>query len=137
MKTELLKYRSEIEELGIDFLEVCAEVDANKDDFEVDNYRFIRAECIDDIQKEELSDDEYILGFFRSYFIADTCDIDIEVVEALQKAEAYEALGRLMLKNGIDELQEEYARQDGYGHHFAHYDHETHEIGEYYAFRVN
>jgi hypothetical protein len=45
----------------------------------------------------------------------------------------------LMLSNkkGMKKLQSRYAQEDGYGHHFAHYDGETHECtinGEDYFF---
>ncbi len=137
MNTEILQYRTAITNLVDAFVDVAAHVSEQSDDFEVEGYRFIRMNCIDDIQLDELSNDEYVLGSFRDYFIAENCEIDLEVVQALQETEKYEVLGRLMVKSGIEDLQAEYARLDGYGHHFAHYDHETHEIGEYYAFRVD
>jgi len=34
-------------------------------------------------------------------------------------------------------MQEDYASQDGYGHHFGPYDGNENEIGDYYAFRAN
>ena len=120
-----------------DVREFITSIQYEETDFEINGYRFIHTDEIDDIQKEELSSDEYILGCFTASFIAETCDIDIDVVEALQKAEAFDALGGLMLKNGIDELQTEYARLDGYGHHFNHYDGNEYEIGDFYVFRVD
>ena len=110
------------------------------DDFEVNGYRFIRATKIDEIQTEELKSDLYILGCFNASFISDNTNLPLKVVQALQKAECYEELGELML-DYIDNIQREYARLDGYGHHFAHYDHVTIEDTfngtDYYIFRVN
>ena len=37
----------------------------------------------------------------------------------------------------LETLQEQYVSADGYGHHFASYDGNEHEVGEYLAFRVN
>jgi len=106
------------------------------DDFEVNNYRFIRRDAIDAIHREELASDLYILGCFNADFLAGITDIDVDAIQALQDAEAFEALGKLVLPH-IDEIQRQYSSVDGYGHHFAHYDGEEHEIGDYYVFRVN
>lgn len=98
-------------------------------DFTVDNVRFISSDCIDEIQQEELSNDEYILGCFNAWFVADCIGIDQEVIEAMQKVEAYEAIGKLIISLGkLPELQETYASADGYGHHFNSYDGNEEEI---------
>lgn len=109
------------------------------EDFEVDNVRFIRADTIDEIQQDELSSDEYMLGCFNAWFIADVLEIDQAVIEAMQKAEAFEAIGKLIISMGkLGELQEAYARADGYGHHFNSYDGNMEEIEidgvDYYVF---
>ena len=123
-----------------DWKEVTENILSVSDDFEVNGYRFIRATKIDEIQTEELKSDLYMLGCFTDWFISDNTNLPLKVVQALQKAEACEELGELMLEH-IDNIQREYARLDGYGHHFAHYDHETIEdtfVGtDYYIFRVN
>ena len=106
-----------------DWREVVAEIGAGSADFEVDNVRFINSADIDRVQQEELSNDEYILGCFNAWFIADVPDIDQDVIEAMQKVEAYEAVGKLIISLGkLAELQAAYASADGYGHHFNHYD---------------
>ncbi len=88
-------------------------------EFKVNNVRFIDSEFIDQIQQDELSNDKYILGCFNSWFLADILGIDEDVILAMQKAGAYEAIGKLILSMGkLKELQKEYAAQDGYGHHF-------------------
>jgi hypothetical protein len=47
----------------------------------------------------------------------------------MQKAEAYEAIGKLIISLcKLPELQEAYASADGYGHHFNSYDFEEKEI---------
>ena len=123
-----------------DWKEVTENLLSASDDFEVNDYRFIRASEIDKIQIEELSSDLYILGCFTDWFITENTNLPLKVVQALQKAEAYEELGELMI-DSIEDIQAEYARLDGYGHHFAHYDHvtieETFNGIEYYIFRVN
>lgn len=92
-------------------------------DFEVDEVRFINSNDIDSIMRDELSSDEYILGCFNAGFLASVLDIDIEVIDAMQQAEAYEAIGKLVLSLGkLEELQHDYVMADGYGHHFNHYD---------------
>ena len=111
----------------------------NDNDFEFNNYRFIAVDDIDDIQQEELSGDLYVLGCFNSWFLASVLDISESAIRSFQEAEAFEGIGELIISGGhLAELQSKYAAADGYGHHFAHYDHETHEIGDaWLAFRVN
>ena len=107
-------------------------------DFEAGGYRFIHKEDIDQIMQDELSNDEYILGCFNASFLAGVLGIDQDVIEAMQKAEAYEAVGKLILSlDKLEELQADYVSADGYGHHFSGYDGNEHEIGDYYAFRIN
>lgn len=92
-------------------------------DFEVDNVRFIHSDDIDEIMADELAADEYLLGCFNSWFLADVLDIDIDVINAMQKAEAFEAIGKLIISmDKLTELASAYASADGYGHHFNPYD---------------
>lgn len=106
-----------------DWKEVVSNITQSEDDFEVDNVRFIKSDCIDSIQEEELGNDDYILGCFNDWFIADVTGIDTDVIEAMQKVEAYEAIGKLIKSLGkLSELQQAYASADGYGHHFNSYD---------------
>lgn len=100
-----------------------------EDDFTVDNVRFIKADAIDSIQQDELSADEYMLGCFNAWFLSDVTGIDQDVFEAMQKSDACAAIGKLVISMGkLAELQQEYARQDGYGHHFNSYDFSEEEI---------
>lgn len=106
-----------------DYQEVIENIIDDNDDFEVSNVRFIKAHCIDSIQQDELASDTYILGCFNDYFLADILNIDCDVIESMQKAEAYDAIGKLIISIGaLESLQHEYARLDGYGHHFNRYD---------------
>jgi len=106
-----------------DWREVVENLNNLSDDFEVNNVRFINASDIDRIQQAELEGDLYCLGCFNAWFLAGVTGIDAEVFEAMQKAEAYEAIGKLIVSLGtLEDLQQEYARQDGYGHHFNRYD---------------
>ena len=127
-------------ELDIDFRELTEQITDENDDFEIDNYRFIKVSEIDLIQQDELKSDLYNLGGFVDWFIADNTNLPLKVVQALQKAEAFEELGELMLDD-IETLQSEYSRLDGYGHHFGRYDGNEYEITlndvEYYYFKIN
>lgn len=106
-----------------DWKEVIASIDNHEDDFEVDGVRFINDDSIDEIQQDELSSDLYVLGACSDWFLADILDVSIEFVQTLQSSYNFEALGMLIIeKNKLRELQQEYARLDGYGHHFNLYD---------------
>ena len=115
--------------------ELIEELGANYD-FTIDDYRFIHEDYIDDIQKEELASDLYILGCFNAWFLSNCSGIDIDIIETLQKSEAFEGLGKLMLPY-LDKIQQDYASLDGYGHHFNHYDGDEIELGDWYIFRIN
>lgn len=122
--------------------EVLEEVLDDNNDFEVGNYRFISSEFIDEIMCEELSNDEYILGCFCTWFLSDILEIDQDVIDAMKEAEAFEAIGKLVISLGkLEDVQQGYVSNDGYGNHFAHYAHEENEIHidgkDYYYFRVN
>lgn len=106
-------------------------------ELEEGEYRFIHEDVIDNTLKEELSDDTYILGCFRAWFIADILNISVDSVEKIQKAEGYEALGELMLKH-IDEVAEKFVSCDGYGVHFNRCNHDEDLLSNgYYMFQVN
>lgn len=112
-----------------DWKEVTENIVNGESDFEIDGVRFIDSASIDEIQQYELSSDEYVLGCFNDWFVADILGIDCEVIEALQKAEAYEAIGKLIISLGkLPELQAAYASADGYGHHFNRYDFSENEL---------
>ena len=125
--------------------EIASQVDWDCDDFVIGNLRFINEDNIDRIMQEELSNDEYILGCFNAWFIADILNIDSDVIEEMQKAEAYTAIGKLILSMGkLEELQEKYALADGYGHHFNSWDGSedtmsfiSDDVPDYYIFREN
>ncbi len=99
------------------------------DDFEVDNVRFIADDVIADVLADELGNDEYMLGCFNASFLSEVTEIDSDVFEAMRKAEAYEAIGKLVISLGkLPELAELYARYDGYGHHFNSWDGNEEEV---------
>ena len=127
-------------ELDIDFRELVEQLIDEVDDFEMEDYRFIKVSEIDTIQQDELKSDLYILGCFNADFIEDNTNLSLKVIQALQKAEAFEELGELIVDD-IEIIQSEYARMDGYGHHFGRYDGNEHEITlndvEYYYFKIN
>ena len=112
-----------------DWREVVQNVLDGEDDFEVDNVRFISDDEIDSIQEDELACDDYVLGCFNACFLADILEIEQDVVEAMQKAEAFEAIGKLVKSLGrLGDLQAAYSNDDGYGHYFNSYDSGEEEI---------
>ena len=127
-------------ELDIDFRELTEQIIDEVGDFEMEDYRFIKVSEIDTIQQDELKSDLYSLGCFNAYFIAENTNIPYNAIVALQKADACESLGEMMLGD-IETIQSEYVRLDGYGHHFGRYDGNEYEITlnnvEYYYFKIN
>ena len=127
-------------ELDIDFRELTEQIINEVDDFEMEDYRFIKVSEIDTIQQDELKSDLYSLGCFNADFIEDNTNLSLKVIQALQKAEAFEELGELIVDD-TETLQSEYSRLDGYGHHFGRYDGNEHETVlndvEYYYFKIN
>ena len=112
-----------------DWREVVQSVLDGEDDFTVDNVRFIADSVIDEIQTEELGDDEYALGCFNSRFLSGILDIDRDAIKAMQKAEAFEAIGKLIKSLGrLGDIQAAYSKDDGYGHYFNSYDSGEEEI---------
>ncbi len=114
----------------------------DSNDFEYGNCRFISDLEIDNAIRDELTD-PYMLGCFNAWFLASILGIPTESVEAIQKAEQFEALGHMVLADPdkLKELQEAYVSADGYGHHFASYDGNEAEIWTndtfWHVFRVN
>jgi len=116
--------------------EIMQNIIDDESDFEVADYRFIHRNFIDEVMKDELLSDTYILGCCNSWFIAEIIDLDCDIIEKAQKDENFTLLGELMAKN-IEEVQEKMVSYDGYGHHFGHYDGNENEVEDYYYFRVN
>jgi hypothetical protein len=141
MKLSQLREVKELSnELDLDFKELVTAFIDSETDFEIDNYRFISANEIDEVQQNELKSDLYMLGCFNADFLSEHTDLSYKAIVALQKAEAYEELGEIVVDN-IEAIQEGYASADGYGHHFNHYDGNEWEINidgtNYYYFRTN
>jgi hypothetical protein len=123
----------------IDFRKLALKLKKDETDFEIDDYRFINQSVIDKTMVEELKDDPYFLGCgFQPWFIAEHTSFSSQLIEIIQKAEEFEALGKLILKTAdMPLLVECYAEEDGYGNYFASYDGETIEILNYYIFKIN
>ena len=126
---------------SIDKAELIENIENDVDDFEVDNYRFIKESEILKVAVSQYKGDNYILGCFSADFIIDNTNLSYNVVKALQKAEAFEELGELISDEGINDFIEEYASFDGWGHVLGSYDHNYDEVkilGEdYIIFRTN
>ena len=131
--------KARLSEIGCDdWREYIEQSESGKADFTIGDYRFIHDDVIDNTMAEELGDDEYLLGSFNAWFLASILDLEEHEIEGIQ-SKCPEALGKLIKATGkLEELQKDYASADGYGHHFAHYDHEEHELPlGFYGFRVN
>ncbi|MGI9288794.1 MAG: hypothetical protein ACR2P1_25630, partial [Pseudomonadales bacterium] len=87
-----------------DWREVVRAIDGSETDFEVDGVRFIDEMEIDNVMADELSGDLYVLGCFNDWFLADVLDLDIDVIQAMQEAEAFEAIGKLIIS--MDKLSD-------------------------------
>jgi len=133
------QFRKQLKNIGLDtedIKEALKLVSEDNADFEAGNYRIIHEDSIDDIMKEELSSDTYLLGCFQSWFIAGILEISPECVEKAQANECYKVLGEMLLKQ-MDRVVDGYISNDGYGHHFASYDGHEYESEGYYIFRIN
>lgn len=121
-----------------DVKDVIKEITEGIQDFEMANHRFIHYEIIESVLEEELSSDLYLLGCFNADFIASVTGLPVEMIDACQEANAYEAVGKgVLAMESLGALAKGYQEADGYGHHFAHYDGECLEIQEYYVFRIS
>lgn len=138
--TEIKELYQLAEELGIEQRDLVENILEGETDFEVNNYRFIQESEALDILVDMYEGDEYILGCFNADFIAEHTDIPYDAVVALQKADGYEELGKLILSRGIDDMIEAYVSADGYGHAFRSYDHNYEEVEllgtDYIYFRI-
>lgn len=138
MLTKLLKFARFANALSIDVREVCQNILDDEVDFEVDGYRFIHEDSIDEIMQDEIGSDEYVLGGYNATFLADATDISLEVFESMQNAGAYEAVGKLVKDlDKLFEVQQSAVAWDGYGQHFSHYDGSEESCEDYHVFRVN
>lgn len=135
--TTAFEYGRYAKSLAIDVREFLENVSDGERDFTVNDYRFIREDAIDEVMQEELASDEYLLGCFNAWFLSDILGISQDVIEAMQKAEAFDAIGKLVIDlDKLEQLQTAYASADGYGHHFNTWDGSEDQIGEYYVFRT-
>lgn len=123
-----------------DWKEVVENIKSGESDFEINDFRFISSEEIDNIQTGELESDPYILGCFNSAFISECTGWPEILISAAQKGENYEEIGQELIDGDfVKKIQEMYSGYDSYGHHFGHYDGETHEDLlhlNYYAFQI-
>lgn len=133
---KVLQYARYARENQINVREIIENIVNEVNDFEVDEHRFILSTEIDSIMQQELKDDLYMLGCFNADFLSGILDIDMDVITTLQEAEANEGLGKLILSLGkLEEIQQEYASLDGYGHHFNNYDGDKTILDAYHVFK--
>ena len=87
------------------------------------NWRAIEEEMINDVLIEELAADEYVLGCANPNFLSEVTGIDSDVFVAMHEAEAFDAIGKLIISGGfVTRYAERLLAWDGPGPHFAHYD---------------
>ena len=104
-----------------DWKEVLEKVLDDDSDFRVSDVRFIGESSIDEIQRDEMSGDLYMLGCFNADFLSAYLPIDSDDIKAIQETGKYEIVGKMALEH-IEEIQQGYAGADGYGAHFNSYD---------------
>lgn len=106
--------------------------------FDGRDYRIIENCEIETIMKDELSSDEYVLGCFNSWFLADVMDLPLESIKKIQEAGQFEALGIMISRDDkmLSELVSNYISADGSGHHFSSYDGSEDDTGEYTVFCI-
>ncbi len=92
---------------GINVRDLYDNVINEVEDFEVDNYRFIKESEALNEAVNMYKGDNYMLGCFNADFISDNTNLSYNVVKALQKAEAFEELGELISDNDLDSFIEE------------------------------
>lgn len=106
--------------------------------FDGREYRIIENCEIETVIKNELLDDEYLLGCFNAWFLADVMNIPACAIEKIQAADCSEALGMIVAANDemLSELVGKYISADGAGHHFSSYDGSEGDAGEYTVFCI-
>jgi len=68
-------------------------------------------------------DDYYALGCFNASFLEDYLPLDYEDIEKLQEAEAYEAIGKILMNSGnFQKMMDDYIATDGFGSALGSYD---------------
>lgn len=108
--------------------EVLENVQRGENDFEIDNVRFIETDHIQEALEDYLASDTYTLGCFTAWSISEATGWPVELIEAAQKGEQYEAIGNAMTGEHIAQLASIYASSDGYGHAFNGYDFSEEEL---------
>lgn len=107
-------------------------------DWQGNQTRVIHESDIENVLREELESDPYILGCFNAQFITKHSNLPLKIVETLQSAEKFEALGQHLIDaDCVRDMAQGYACADGYGHHFNHYDGSEERLGAWYVFRIN
>ena len=91
-------------------------------DFEEGGVRFIHDDVILSVLADELASDEYVLGSFNAWCIAEATGWPVVLIRAAKKKGAYAEIGSAMDADHVRKLAEIYSRADGYGHHFNAYD---------------
>ena len=122
------------------FREIVEAINNDESDFEINNVRFIKDSEILSVMADEIfNGDDYVLGCFKAYFIAENSDLNYELVKACQQSEAFEVIGKALNatlnQDGKEIFCLSYASANGYGHHFNHHDGRSDEIiinGELY-----
>ena len=102
-------------------------------------YRIIESSDIEEIMKDELSSDTYLLGCFNARFLSDIMNIPMDAIEKIQNSDCCDALGIIISNNDemMNKLVSSYISADGARHHFSSYDGSENDYGEYTVFCIN
>ena len=117
-------------------------------DWQGERYRVIHEEDATDILADELESDPYVLGCFNADFLESVTGVPAVIIKAAQDGGQYEAIGKWLIDAGHVQdssgpahyggIAANYAKADGFGHHFAVYDGETDtQAGGWLVFKTN
>ena len=126
-KDQIREIKAVLDAEGVDWKDFIQK-SRESDDFEIGEFRFIHESAIDDIVVCQYEDDPYVLGCFNDWFIADNSTLSLDIVQALQSAGAFDAIGQHLIDSGeYEDVIIEACRIDGYGHMMNSYDGSTRE----------
>lgn len=99
---------------------------ANTTDYD---YLVVAENYIQTAVEDNISSDEYVLGCFNAWFIANVTGWPLFLVEAAQTDEGRAKLGEAIVSEGfVPAMAEAYISADGAGHSLSGYDGTEHEL---------
>lgn len=123
-------------EFDSDWREIAENMISDDEDFTVGRYRFINTDSIDEIYADELENDPETSGACAAWCIAEATEWPEAVIEAAQNGGGEAAIIESMTRDQLITLAESLSGYESYGPHFARYDGEEMQFGNWYAFRI-